>query len=297
MGWAWLAGGLAAIAAASVSPPGAKVDGRPAADSRIIGEGESAWGRAYVTGDVAAVQRLLDESFVGVDPHGANYDKASVVGEVRNGPRLTSDKVGRVFVRFYGDTAIAQGHEYEVGPAPERKVSEHVFTDTWRKSGGRWRILAAEDVAVGVSAAGASAAGAPYAADRATILALRAQNNRAIAAHDLDGTMALAANDYVTVGGNGDVESGLAENRKGWAEEFAGPGFDRYVRTPGDVEVGERKGVLRAAESGLWEGVDRKPAGESRPFGRYFAHWSKVSGRWLVVSETYVTLGCRGIGC
>ena len=133
--------------------------------------------------------------------------------------------------------------------------------------------------------------------DKQAILALRAANNRALAAHDVDGAMALAADDYVTVGGDSSIEVGRAENRKGWVEEFATPGHDRYIRTPEKIEIGERKGVLRAAETGRWEGIDHKPAGASRPFGLYFVHWTKESGSWRAVSETYVTLGCRGKGC
>jgi ketosteroid isomerase-like protein len=145
--------------------------------------------------------------------------------------------------------------------------------------------------------AAARPAGKPYPEDRRAILALRAGNNRALAAHDLDATMRIVADDYVMTGGNSGIDRNVAENRKAWSEEFASPGYDRYVRTPTDLQVGDRKGVLRAAESGDWEGVDHKPAGESRPFGRYFVHWSKADGRWRVVSETYVTLGCRGPGC
>ena len=79
--------------------------------------------------------------------------------------------------------------------------------------------------------------------------------------------------------------------------QFATKGHDRYVRTATRVEVGERKGVLRAAELGRWEGLDHKAAGVARPYGSYFVHWTKASGQWRVVSETYVTLGCRGPGC
>ena len=136
-----------------------------------------------------------------------------------------------------------------------------------------------------------------YATDRASIRALRAENNRALAAHDLEGTMRIVAPDYVMVGGNSGIERSPAENRKGWAEEFHTPGHDRYVRTPEEIEVGSRKGVLRAGEVGRWEGIDHKPTGISRPYGKYFVHWSKITGHWLVVSETYVTLGCRGSGC
>ena len=136
-----------------------------------------------------------------------------------------------------------------------------------------------------------------YADDRKAILALRAENNRALAAHDLDGTMRIVANDYVVVLGSSRIERSPAESRKGWAEDFAAEGFDRYVRTTMKIEVGERQGVLRAAELGRWEGIRHKPAGVSRPYGSYFVHWSKATGQWQVVSETYVTLGCRGPGC
>jgi ketosteroid isomerase-like protein len=135
------------------------------------------------------------------------------------------------------------------------------------------------------------------AVEKQTILALRAENNRAIAAHDLDGTMRIAGEDYVLTGGSSGIERSQAEARKGWAEEFATQAFERYVRTPTQVQIGERKGVLRAAELGRWEGFNRKAAGSSRPFGRYFVHWSKATGTWKIVSETYVTLGCRGPGC
>jgi len=168
---------------------------------------------------------------------------------------------------------------------------------------GSWSRVAAGVLlaALSVTAATPVAAGpskpAPYAQDRRAILALRQANNRALAARNVDGAMALAAEEYVTVGGDSSIWLGPAKNRDGWAEEFATPGYDRYVRTPTDVEIGARKGVLRAAESGRWEGLDHKRAGTSRPFGRYFVHWTKASGAWRAVSETYVTLGCRGPGC
>lgn len=133
--------------------------------------------------------------------------------------------------------------------------------------------------------------------DIAAIRELRAQNNRALAAHDLDATMRIVGDDFVLVGGNSGIDRSRDDDRKAWAEEFARPGHDRYVRTPGKIEVGARKGAWRAAEAGTWEGIDHLPAGESRPFGSYFVHWSKATGEWKVVSETYVTLGCRGPGC
>lgn len=294
----WLATGIGLLLAGA----GLAAEARPSAerdravDHRAIVEGERAWGQTYVTGDVASVRLLLADSFHGVDTHGALFDKAAVIRDVAKGPRGTSDEVGPVTVRFYGETAIAQAHEYEVGPAPERTAVERVFTDTWVKMGGRWRIVASEDLDPGSGTSGTSGFGA-YAKDKRAILALRQANNRALAAHDLDATMSIVADNYVMTGGNSGIERSVAENRKAWSEEFATPGHDRYVRTTVGLEVGERKGVLRAAENGTWEGIDHKEAGDARPWGRYFIHWSKVSGRWRIVSESYVTMGCHGPGC
>jgi ketosteroid isomerase-like protein len=136
-----------------------------------------------------------------------------------------------------------------------------------------------------------------YSAEKKVVLNLRAEHNRAIAAHDLDGVMSIVAEDYVNVGGNSGIQRSKADARKEWARDFVTDGFDRYVRTPSKVEIGERKGVLRAVELGSWEGFRRPAGGVSRLYGRYFAHWSKASGQWKLVSDTYVTLGCRGSGC
>jgi ketosteroid isomerase-like protein len=116
------------------------------ADERAIIAGEKAWGGAFVTGDAATIDRLLAPDFAGIDPHGKAYDKPTMLRAVREGPNITSDQVGAVRVRFYGDTAIAQGSEHEVGPAPQRKPADRVWTDVWARKAGAWRIEAAEDL-------------------------------------------------------------------------------------------------------------------------------------------------------
>lgn len=118
----------------------------PERDLQTIIDGERAWGQAFVTGNAAEVDRLLADDFVGVDTHGKRYDKSSVLNDVREGPQMTADEVTNIIVRFYGDTAIAQADEHEIGPAPEKKHLERVFTDTWVKLNGQWRIVAAEDL-------------------------------------------------------------------------------------------------------------------------------------------------------
>ena len=119
---------------------------RQAADQRIIVQDEHALGGAFVTGDVATVDRLLADDFSGVSPKGKTYGKTDMLERMRKGPNLTSDQVGAVKVRLFGDQAVAQGSEHEVGPPPERKAADRVWTDVWLRRGGQWRIVAAEDV-------------------------------------------------------------------------------------------------------------------------------------------------------
>ena len=57
------------------------------------------------------------------------YNKQQMVADTRNAPKYyVSNRLNDVKVRFYGDTAIAQGSE------------------TWKKRNGRWQIVAAEDL-------------------------------------------------------------------------------------------------------------------------------------------------------
>jgi hypothetical protein len=51
-------------------------------------------------------------------------------------------------VRFYGDTAVAQGNESWVRRVREPRRGRFVWTDTWIRRNGRWQIVAAEDLIV-----------------------------------------------------------------------------------------------------------------------------------------------------
>ena len=150
--------------------------------------------------------------------------------------------------------------------------------------------------ATGVAMAG-SGSGASPGADRREILRLRQDNNLAIAARDLDRTMAIAAEDYVLVGGNDGIRHSREIQRRDWADSFASPDGLICVRTPERVEIGRVGETRRAAEIGRWRCESRTPNGPAVRTGLYLAHWSTRSGAWKVVSDNYVTLACRGAGC
>jgi aminopeptidase C len=68
-----------------------------------------------------------------------------MVADTRNAPQnFVSNRLNEIKVRFYGDTAIAQGDE-----SWERRTGQRgcfVWTDTWIRRNGHWQIVAAEDL-------------------------------------------------------------------------------------------------------------------------------------------------------
>jgi len=114
---------------------------------RYIIESEHQWAESVATGDSSVVERILADDFMGVDPKGEFYDKAKMVSDTRNAPKyFVSNHANQVRVRFYGDTAVAQGDETWERRSGEPLRGRFVWTDTWVRRNGKWQIVAAEDL-------------------------------------------------------------------------------------------------------------------------------------------------------
>lgn len=133
------------------------------------------------------------------------------------------------------------------------------------------------------------------AADEAAIRALRAESNRAIAAHDLARFTPIFADDAVFIWSNGSTAVGKAALEGFFARDFADPAFVAYVRTPDRVSVSDQG--ARAVEHGTWTAIKREPRGETRYGGDYAAHWIRTPEGWRVKGELYVKLRCTGPLC
>ena len=108
-------------------------------------ESERQWAESVASGDTATVERILADDFVGVDPKGPLYDKAKMISDTREAPKyFVSNHANDIKVRFYGNTAVAQGSETWERRSGER--GRFVWTDTWVKRNGKWQIVAAEDL-------------------------------------------------------------------------------------------------------------------------------------------------------
>jgi ketosteroid isomerase-like protein len=114
---------------------------------RYIIESERQWAESVASGDSGPVERILAVDFVGVDPQGHMYDKAKMISDTHDAPQIfISNRLNEVKVRFYGDTAIAQGNESWERRVGEPRRGRFVWTDTWIRRSGRWQIVAAEDL-------------------------------------------------------------------------------------------------------------------------------------------------------
>jgi ketosteroid isomerase-like protein len=116
---------------------------------RYIKESERLWAESSANGDTALVERIVADDFLGVDPDGGFYDKAKEIADTRESPKeFISNHVNEVKVRFYGDTAVAQGSESWVRRTEKPLRGRYVWTDTWVRRNGKWQIVAAEDLTV-----------------------------------------------------------------------------------------------------------------------------------------------------
>jgi len=114
---------------------------------RYIIESERAWAESVATGDASVVERILADDFVGVDPKGRLYDKSKMVSDTREAPKyFVSNHANEIKVRFYGDTAVAQGDETWERRSGDPLRGRFVWTDTWIRRNGKWQIVAAEDL-------------------------------------------------------------------------------------------------------------------------------------------------------
>jgi ketosteroid isomerase-like protein len=116
---------------------------------KYIIESERLWAESVANGDASVVERILADDFVGVDPDGSLYEKAKMVSGTREAPKYyISNHLNEVKVRFFGDTAVAQGNESWEQRKGTPKHGRFVWTDTWIKRNGKWQIVAAEDLTV-----------------------------------------------------------------------------------------------------------------------------------------------------
>ena len=116
--------------------------------AKYIIDSERRWAEAACDNNLVA-KTILADDFQGTSPEGKRYDKAEEVNDARHPTRKYRDcKLGEVKVRFFGENvALVYGSESRVRTDRGKDEPETlVWTDTWLKRGGKWQIVAAEDL-------------------------------------------------------------------------------------------------------------------------------------------------------
>lgn len=117
---------------------------------------ERAWLDAYEDRDEAAMDRIVAEDFVLINPDGRRRTKAGVIRQIvraRANPSATVRFCTHdVLSRAFGDTVVLNGVVVMERTRDGQVVrSANLYTDTYVRTGGRWQVAASQlaDRAVG----------------------------------------------------------------------------------------------------------------------------------------------------
>ena len=99
--------------------------------------------QAQIEADVAALDRIYADDFIGIGPSGTVRTKAQVISDFTSGDlKFQSITTDDVRVRVYGNTAVETGQSTMIGQDRGKAVPrDNRFTRVWIKQAGRWRLV------------------------------------------------------------------------------------------------------------------------------------------------------------
>ena len=107
---------------------------------------EMEWRRAQLTDNIAVIDRLLADDYLGISALGTLETKADVMATGRAGTRkLTQLDLSDVKIRIYGDTAVVTSKVDLRGKSAGRDISgRYRYTRVYTNHGGQWKIVSFE---------------------------------------------------------------------------------------------------------------------------------------------------------
>jgi ketosteroid isomerase-like protein len=119
---------------------------------REIDQLEEKWRKAVLTGDVAAMDSLLAEEYIGISAHGTLQTKEDTLARMRSGQRhITAVDLSDSKVRFYGVTALVTSFAHVTGVNSEGEAfGDFRYTHVYvRNAQGVWKIVSFEASRIG----------------------------------------------------------------------------------------------------------------------------------------------------
>jgi hypothetical protein len=110
---------------------------------------EAKWAKAACS-QQSDLQAFIADDYQGTSTTGSRYPKADAIADDPN-KHSRDCQLGEVKVRFFGNSiAVAYGAESRIQKAEDGTEAKRcqVWTDTWVKRNGQWRIVAAQDTVI-----------------------------------------------------------------------------------------------------------------------------------------------------
>jgi ketosteroid isomerase-like protein len=107
---------------------------------------ESQWRTALVQNDVATINRLLADDYLGINPNGTLETKADALAQQRSGTvKISSIEPDNVKIRVYGDTAVVTSQVAVEGHDGDRDISgRYHYTRVYSRRDGEWKVVSFE---------------------------------------------------------------------------------------------------------------------------------------------------------
>ena len=128
-------------------PVGEQVATTPSAEQELISLDKS-WGEAGLKGDLAVLERILADDFIGNSPIGVATKAQNIAEAKTNAPNITNATyvADEYTVRFLDpNTAVMTHRATEKGLNKGKEYTDqHRSMHVWVKRDGRWQVLASQ---------------------------------------------------------------------------------------------------------------------------------------------------------
>jgi ketosteroid isomerase-like protein len=107
---------------------------------------EQAWRQAILTNNVAEMNNLLSDDYIGITSNGTVENKAQALAQRRAGTvSITHLDLSDIHIRVYGDTAVVTSVADLVGNNGDSDISgKYRYTRVYAQRRGAWKIVSFE---------------------------------------------------------------------------------------------------------------------------------------------------------
>jgi ketosteroid isomerase-like protein len=138
----------ASPAAAKSAAPAPAISGKKMSMDAALRDSENRWEAAVAKHDVATVQSMVANDFVGVSSKGKFVNKSGLLSEFKGDKdTYTSGVNEKLNVKAFGpNIAVVTGRAREKGTSKDGKTFDRafLFTDTWMERNGQWQCIASQ---------------------------------------------------------------------------------------------------------------------------------------------------------